>query len=450
MNINTLHNIYFIGIGGIGMSALAKYMLFIGKDVAGYDRTKSAITKTLETEGISLSFKDEISEVPKKYLDKNTLIVYTPAIKRKENNLLDYFISNDYKVIKRAVLLGIITKSTINLAVAGTHGKTTTSSILGHLLKDNNIDATSFLGGIAENYNSNLILGGTKYTVVEADEFDRSFLQLQPNIACITSIDADHLDIYDTPLALADTFKEFAALASERLFVKKGIPIAGITYGVEEEADYDAQNIRIKNASYIVDVKTPTEQFKDLKINLPGRHNIANTMAALAMANSIGISLVEIAKSLQTYKGVRRRFSYRLQNEKYVLIDDYAHHPTEIDAVCNTLRELYAKEEILCVFQPHTFTRTKDFEEDFVKSLAKFDKLFLLPIYAAREHPIKGVSSAVLVDKIKKHNNNVALISEHEITSKIIASKNKIILMLGAGDIGEMVTKVQHALASNI
>ena len=302
------------------------------------------------------------------------------------------------------------------------------------------------MGGIAENYNSNLILGGDKYSVVEADEFDRSFLQLQPDVACITSIDADHLDIYKNADDLVATFKEFGKLASQKLVVRKGISIEAETYGINDNADYEASNIQIENGAYIFDVKTPKETYQNLKIFLPGQHNVLNTMAALAMANTIGVSLQDIAKALLSYEGVHRRFSYRLRTDDYILIDDYAHHPTEINAVYNAVEEMYPNEKVLAIFQPHLFSRTRDFEEEFVKSLSRFDKVFVLPIYPAREQPISGVSSDILVDKIRDINSNVELIFPKELTQKIIESDKKIILMMGAGDIGELVTVVQQNL----
>jgi len=448
MNLKNLNSIYFIGIGGVGMSALALYMQAIGKNVAGYDKTASLITASLTAKEIEVSFEDDVSDITPEFKYSSTLIVYTPAVKREENNILNYYLSNGFTVLKRAELLGIITRDTISLAVAGTHGKTTTSSILGHILMYNNIDATSFLGGIAENYNSNLILNGNKYTVVEADEYDRSFLQLAPNYACITSTDADHLDIYEEAVELENTFAEFGALASEKLFVRKGIAIKGITYGVEQEADYDAENVSIVDGSYVFDIKTPKQRFENVKTNLPGRYNIANTMAAVAMADAIGISLLNISKALGSFKGVHRRFSYRVKTDEFILIDDYAHHPTEIEAVYKAVREMYGEQELLCVFQPHTYTRTRDFESGFVNTLAKFDKIILLPIYAAREHPIKGVSSAELVQKIKVINTNVELTTKEDLINRINKNKKRIVLMLGAGDIGVEVGKVVKSITT--
>lgn len=447
MKLDKIHSVYFIGIGGIGMSALARYMLHLEKEVGGFDRTPSVLTQALSDLNIFIQFIDELKFIPNQFLDKeSTLIVYTPAVKRNENALLDYFFENKYKVVKRAELLGIITQNTICLAVAGTHGKTTTSSILGHILKETKVPATSFLGGIAENYNSNLILGGDKYSVVEADEFDRSFLQLQPDIACITSVDADHLDIYKNAEDLVNAFKEFGVLAKQKLLVRKGIPIESDTYGIDEKSDYDASNLRIEKGAYIFDVKTPTENIENLKIFLPGQHNVLNTMAALAMANSIGVPLQAIAKALLSYKGVQRRFSYRLQTEDYILIDDYAHHPTEINSVYKAISEMYPNTAVLAIFQPHLFSRTRDFESGFVTSLAQFDEVFVLPIYPAREHPIAGVSSDALVSKIKNLNPNVKLVLPKDLMQKARESNKRVIVMMGAGDIGEMVSDVKEFL----
>ena len=444
MNLNEIHNIYFIGIGGIGMSALARYFHTNGAHVSGYDKMNSQITKSLEDLGITVGYKDEISLIADTFLDaKNVIIIYTPAISN-DNSQLNYFKENDFKIFKRAEILGEITKNTFCFAVAGTHGKTTTSTILGHILKETGINATSFLGGISENYNSNLILGGNEISVVEADEFDRSFLKLSPNIACITSMDADHLDIYGESDALKQSFKDFADKVSETLFVKKGLPLQGITYGIEEGADYEAQNISIKNGTYFFDIKTPSEIIKNIELNLSGKHNVLNTVVALAMANFYGVSLQAIAKALKTFKGVQRRFTFKIKTDKLVLIDDYAHHPTEINAVANTVRELYPTKKIVAVFQPHLFSRTQDFVDDFAISLAKFDELLLLDIYPAREKPIKGVTSSWLLSKINlDHKKKV---SKDALISNILESKAEVVVMIGAGDIGELVNPVKEIL----
>ncbi|MFK5957652.1 MAG: UDP-N-acetylmuramate--L-alanine ligase [Lutibacter sp.] len=445
MNLENIHNVYFIGIGGIGMSAIASYFKSSGKNVAGYDRVASEVTNSLQNSGIIIHFEDSIDLIPSEFkLKKGTIIVYTPAIPK--NNLeLGYFLINDFTVLKRSEILGEITKNSVCLAVSGTHGKTTTSTILGHILKEANVNATSFLGGISENYNSNLILGGNEVTVVEADEFDRSFLKLSPNIACITSMDADHLDIYRNHSELENSFKDFAKKVSDTLIVRKGLPVKAITYGIEENADYDAKNIRIENGAYIFDVQTPTEYFKNIHTNLPGKHNVLNTVAALAMATIFGISIPVIAKALLTFKGIKRRFSYKIKTENLVLIDDYAHHPTEINAVINSVKEMYPTKEILGVFQPHLYSRTQDFIDDFARSLSNFDEIILLDIYPARELPIEGVTSEWLLGKIDIKNKLVS--SKEKLVENVLKSKAQIIVMIGAGDIGELVDVIKNNLS---
>ncbi|MBU3010723.1 UDP-N-acetylmuramate--L-alanine ligase [Polaribacter vadi] len=438
MNLKNIHNVFFIGIGGIGMSAIARYFTANNKAVAGYDKTPSQIINDLEKSGVEIHFNDVVKNIPISFLNKDkTLVVYTPAIS-KNHKQLNYFIQNDFKVYKRSEILGEITKSTFCLGVAGTHGKTTTSSILGHIMAD--VNATSFLGGIAENYNSNLILGEDKISVVEADEFDRSFLQLSPNIACITSMDADHLDIYGAPEALRESFFAFSQKVSDTLIVAKGLPIEGLTYAINEDADYKAFNLRVKNGKYIFDVQTPSEKIYDITFLLPGNHNIMNALAALAMADVYGVSLENIRKSLATFKGVKRRFSYKIKTNDFVLIDDYAHHPTEINAVESAVREMYPNEKVLVVFQPHLFSRTKDFIDDFANALSKFDEILLLDIYPAREEPIKGVTSEWLLNKIE--NSNKKLTQRIHLVKDIKNSASKIVVMLGAGDIGVMINEV--------
>jgi len=329
------------------------------------------------------------------------------------------------------------------LAVAGTHGKTTTTSILGHLMYECNIPLTAFLGGISENYNSNLILKGTEVSVVEADEFDRSFLTLSPDIACITSMDADHLDIYGDASHLIQSFVDFSkkVKSNGKLFVKNGLPIQGITYGIEDDSDYSVQNITIKNGTYVFDVKTPKTVLENLKFNLPGRHNLSNALIALAMAVEYGCPSQQLAEALASYKGVKRRFTYHIKTDNFVFIDDYAHHPEEINAVYQAIREMYPNKKILAIFQPHLFSRTRDFADDFAKSLSQFDEIILLDIYPAREMPIEGITSKWLLDKIQ--NSNKQLISKKEIILKVNESKAQVLLTIGAGDIGEEVKHIK-------
>ena len=448
MNLKNIHSIYFIGIGGIGMSALARYFHANGFLVFGYDKTMSSITRSLEDIGISIHYNDNINEIPGHIIDKQkSLIVYTPAIP-SDHQGLNYFLKNDFMVYKRSEILGEITKNTYCFAVAGTHGKTTTSAILGHILKEVGIDATSFLGGISENYNSNLILGGDKISVVEADEFDRSFLQLSPNMACITSMDADHLDIYGEELELKNSFIEFSGKVTGHLFVRMGLPIKGITYGIDEGADYDVKNMVIKNGTYFFDVQTPKEIIKNIELNLSGKHNVLNTVVALAMVNAYGVPLQDIAKALLTFKGVQRRFTYKIKTDELVLIDDYAHHPTEINAVAEAVRELYPTQKVLAIFQPHLYSRTKDFSDEFAESLARFDELILLDIYPAREKPLPGVTSKWLLSKVNLDNKK--LVTKELLIDNIMESKAKVIVMIGAGDIGEMVNNVRDNLINRV
>ncbi|MBP6758350.1 MAG: UDP-N-acetylmuramate--L-alanine ligase, partial [Flavobacterium sp.] len=310
MNLNQIHNVYFIGIGGIGMSSLARYFKSIGKNVSGYDKTETELTRELQELEISILFEDNIDLIPANYAAENTLVIITPAVP-KHHSQWNYFLENGYEVKKRAEVLGIITKDTFCFAVAGTHGKTTTSSILGHVLFQSGVDVTAFVGGIVENYNSNLIGSGKTITVVEADEFDRSFLHLHPNIACVTSMDADHLDIYGDSAAIEASFVEFADKVEDKskLFITNELPIQGVTCAVNEDANFTAFNIRIVNSQYVFDVKTPSETIYDIEFGLPGKHNLMNALMALAMAKTFGLPNEDIASALRSFKGIRRRFS---------------------------------------------------------------------------------------------------------------------------------------------
>ena len=445
MNLTQINNVYFIGIGGIGMSALARYFHAIGKNVSGYDKTPTILTNELISIGINIHFNDDISQIPADYFTENTLVILTPAVPITHSEL-NYFLERDYVVKKRAEVLGLITKDTFCFAVAGTHGKTTTSSILGHILYESGEDVTAFLGGIVENYNSNLIGTGKTISVVEADEFDRSFLHLHPNIACVTSMDADHLDIYGDAAAIEESFREFAHKVSDKtkMFVPKGLDLQGITVAINKDADFKAFNIRIENNSYVFDVQTPTEVIKDLSFALPGHHNLMNALMALAMALTFGSPIKSVAKALASFKGVQRRFSYQIKSKNLVYIDDYAHHPTEINAVNQAVRELYPSQKVVAIFQPHLFSRTKDFADDFAKSLSQFDEVLLLDIYPARELPMEGITSKWLLSKME--NDNKKLVSKEDLISEISKSNATVIVTIGAGDIGELVPKIKKEL----
>lgn len=447
IDLNNIQALYFIGIGGIGMSALARFANLQGKEVCGYDKTETELTRELVQEGISVTYVDAVAEVPGSIRNNknNVLVVYTPAIP-KDNTLLNWFQTGEYTVVKRARFLGEVTRNTLCLAVAGTHGKTTTSAILGHLLADCDMPVTAFLGGIAENYNSNFISKGTEITVVEADEFDRSFLTLRPDIACVTSMDADHLDIYEDKVTIETAFRDFADLlpSPENLLHQKGLPLNGRTVSVNSNADFEALNLRISDGHYIFDLKTPKELIKDLQFSLPGHHNLQNAVTALGMAILAGSPTDCLPKALRNFRGVQRRFSYRIKRDDLVLIDDYAHHPTEIDALHQAVDELYPNDRKLIVFQPHLYSRTRDFADGFARSLERFDEIILLDIYPAREKPIEGVTSSWLMDKMNAER--VVVRSKKDLPAAIKKSTSRIKLIVGAGDIGAEVEGITKYL----
>jgi len=446
VDLDKIHNVYFVGIGGIGMSALARYFHEIGKQVAGYDKTPTKITLALEQMGIAIHYEDAIEAVSDDFKDvATTLVVYTPAV-QKSHGELSYFMANSFLVQKRAEVLGLITKNTFCFAVAGTHGKTTTSSILGHLLKVCNADMTAFLGGITENYHSNLIVNGSEMSVVEADEFDRSFLQLSPDVACVTSMDADHLDIYGEADELEKSFVEFSDKLpnKNKLFVKNGLPLKGVTYGVNEDADYCIQDVKIVDGIYHFSIKTPKELLSNIQFNLPGQHNLNNALVAFAMAYDHGFRVSKLIEGLASFKGVERRFTYHIKTDDLVYIDDYAHHPMEINAVYQAVTEMYPNDKVLVIFQPHLYSRTQDFAADFAASLSQFDEVCLLDIYPARELPIEGVTSAWLLGQMSSKNKK--LIAKKDIISEIKKSNAKIILTIGAGDIGAEVLLIKEKI----
>ncbi len=434
---------YFIGAGGIGMSALERFFNSLGKSVLGYDRTPTELTNALIEEGIQIHFEDNVNLIPSDLTPENTLVIFTPAVP-SDHKELNYFLDQGFDVLKRSQLLGEITKHTYNIGVAGTHGKTTTTSILGHILKEADVESTAFLGGIAENYNSNIILNGSKYTVAEADEFDRSFLRLSPKLAIITSDDADHLDIYGEREAVKESFQQFAAIVQDKLFVRKGLHFNNaLTYGVDEDADYNAYNVRIENGHYMFDVKTPRKVYHNVGILLPGRHNMENAVAALAIADYLEVDSEKIILALASFKGVKRRFNRYEINEK-IYIDDYAHHPTELDAVISSIRELYPTKKLLVVFQPHLFSRTKDFVDEFAASLSKADELILMDIYPARELPIEGVTSNWLLEKVDLNEKIVS--SLEETLSCIKVADFDVLLTVGAGNIDTLVQPIKSWL----
>lgn len=447
--MNKFKNIFFIGIGGIGMSALARYFQSIGKSVYGYDKTSTALTRELEKIGMSIHYTDELNNIPSSLTTENTLVVITPAVP-KSHSEWNYFIDNGFEIKKRSEVLGLITKDTYCFAVAGTHGKTTTTGILGHILYESGVDVTAFVGGIVENYHSNLIGNGKTVTVVEADEFDRSFLRLHPDMACVNSMDADHLDIYGDKSHIEESFIEFANKIQDKnkLFAPTEVHLNATKIGFSDSDDFQAKNIRIENGAYVFDVKTKEKDIQDIRFHLPGKHNLSNALMALSMAKTYGVSDENIKRALANFKGIERRFSYKIKTDDLVLIDDYAHHPTEINAVYQAVKELYPSKKNIAIFQPHLFSRTRDFFDGFAESLSQFDEVILLDIYPARELPIEGVTSEVLLNKIK--SNNKKLVAKANLNEAVLNTDAQIIIMIGAGDIGEMVMPLKNILENKI
>lgn len=424
---------YFVGVGGIGMSALARYVAMLGKKVYGYDATETDLTLKLQDEGVHITYSDDVDNLPQLDLD-STLVVFTPAVNHK-NKLLNHFQRKGYTCIKRAVFLGYITKPTVCLAVAGTHGKTTTASILAHLLVDSGKSISAFLGGIAENYQSNFIYRGSEMTVVEADEYDRSFLNLSPTIACITNTDADHLDVYESPEALQEAFKEFADLLQNRsdLVHTSDLDFGGTKIAVDSPADYSAKNVRVENGHYLFDLHTPNGVLTGFKFTMPGEHNLMNAVTALTMALKAGVPGEFLIAALPRFEGIDRRFSIRYKSDSKVIIEDYAHHPTELTALYKAAKTMYPKEEIVLVFQPHLYSRTRDFGAAFAESLSLFDALYLMDIYPAREMPIDGINSQWILDQVTIADKK--LVAKENLYETIKNSSAKVILMAGAGDI---------------
>ena len=428
------------------MSALARYFQFVNIQVAGYDKTETPLTKELAATGIAIHYTDDLKLVPKAFLDpKSSLVVYTPAVPVSHSEY-QYFQSNGFVIKKRSEVLGLVTKDSFCFAVAGTHGKTTTSCILAHLLKETGTPLTAFLGGISEDFNSNFLLEGTDYSVVEADEFDRSFLRLSPTVACITSMDTDHLDIYGDAQELTKSFIDFTKRIKPggKLFVRNGLPLKGITYGIEDESDFCIRNIKIEQGTYIFDLVTPNMVLNGVRFSKPGRHNLLNGLVAFAMAIEAGSPPDRLASALGTFKGVQRRFSYKINTNAFIFIDDYAHHPTEIDAVFDAISEMHPNKKVLAVFQPHLFTRTRDFGTEFAKSLSRFENVLLLEIYPAREKPIPGINSQWLLDKMT--NTNKKLVKKEDLIAEIIGQNTEVLVTMGAGDIGLEIEKVKNKL----
>ncbi len=455
MNLETLKSIYFIGAGGIGMSALVRYFLAKGKRVAGYDRTPSALTEELQKEGANIHYEDDIKQIPDVCKDhEHTLVVFTPAVPESHSELT-YFRSHGFTIMKRAQVLGEITRTSRGLCVAGTHGKTTTSSMIAHILKQSHVDCNAFLGGILKNYDSNLLLSAkSDLTVIEADEFDRSFHWLTPYMAVITSAEPDHLDIYGTAEAYKESFEIFTSLIRPGgvLLLKKG---ANVTprlqdrvrlyhYSGFDGGDFHADHIRIANGEILFDFIGPDITIKDIRLGVPVKVNIENGVAAIAIAWLNGVTPEEIKRGMSSFAGPKRRFDFHLKKENIVLIDDYAHHPGELRESILSIRELYKGKKITGIFQPHLYSRTRDFADAFAESLSLLDELILLEIYPAREKPIPGVTSEIIFNKVTLKKK--ILCQKEELYSILEKGTYEVVLMAGAGDIDRMVEKVKQIL----
>jgi UDP-N-acetylmuramate--alanine ligase len=442
MKLKEIHTAYFIGIGGIGMSAIARFYNSQGKKVLGYDKTKTVLTKTLEQEGIEIHYNDLGESVINNLDKKTTLVIYTPAIP-KTHQELNTFINNNYYIIKRAKALGIISNEKETYAVAGTHGKTTTSSIMAHVLYQTPQSCNAFIGGITSNYNSNCLINEkSNRVVVEADEFDRSFLQLSPNYTIITTMDADHLDIYGDANTLKQSFIEFAEKTNTNglLMINANLDFTNykgqtkvLTYGFNQNANWRGNNLRYLDGHLYFDITHNNKIYKDVQFGLPGKHNVENALAVFALLTEVGIKEKDIRNSFITYKGVKRRFDYHIRRKDLIIIDDYAHHPKEITAFLNSVKEIYPTKKITTVFQPHLFSRTKDFINEFATALALTDKLYLLDIYPAREKPLKGVTSQVLLNKINLKDKQIS--TKQNIVNDLHQTEHDIIVIVGAGDI---------------
>ena len=457
MKINTIKSVYFIGAGGIGMSALVRYFLSLGKEVAGYDRTPSELTERLNVEGAAIHYEDDCTLIPENCKDKeHTLVVYTPAVP-EEHSELTWFRSQGFEIQKRAQLLGTITRSRRGLCVAGTHGKTTTSSMAAHLVHSSHVGATAFLGGISQNYGTNLLLSNkSDYVVIEADEFDRSFHHLEPYMSVITATDPDHLDIYGTPEAYWESFEKYTSLIRPDgvLIIHEGLEITpqvqpGVrvyTYS-RDTGDYHAQNIRIGGGEIVFDFVSPRGIVKDIQLGVPLSINIDNGIAAMAMAQLAGVTDEELREGMATFRGVERRFDFKLKTPSKVFLSDYAHHPAEIRQSALSIRELYAGHKVTVIFQPHLYSRTQDFYREFAESLSLFDEVILTDIYPAREEPIPEVTSQLIYDNLDTRVEKM-MIQKAEILATVEAKKEEleVLVSLGAGDIENYATEITKIL----
>jgi UDP-N-acetylmuramate--alanine ligase len=457
IGFKNIEGIYFVGIGGIGMSALALYFEKGGYTIAGYDRSESRITSRLTESGCSVSFEDNVDLIPELFTKSSekdkVIIVYTPAIPSR-NRILSYFSNNGYRLFKRSEVLGEISANTDTLAIAGTHGKTTVSTMIAHFLKQSHVDCTAFLGGISKNYDSNLLTGEGRYTVMEADEFDRSFHRLSPMMAVVTSLDADHLDIYGDRTTMVKAYNEFCnkirkggiLVINRNIFNEIIVPpwVTCYSYGLDPEADFHPLNIEQCTEYYRFNIKTPTTIIEDLHFAFPGKINIENLTAAISIALMCGVTQEEIRKAVILFQGVRRRFDIRINWPGLAYVDDYAHHPEEIKACITSMREFFQGRKITGIFQPHLFSRTRDHADGFAAILDELDEVILLPVYPAREKPIEGVTSELIFNKMRSRKKT--LMKKEDIPAKLDVSNIDVLLTIGAGDIDTLVGPIEEKL----
>lgn len=455
MELKDIKSVYFVGAGGIGMSAIARYFLHIGVVVAGYDKTPSALTKELEKEGMDIHYEENVALIPAACKDaSSTLVIYTPAIPQEHQELV-YFHENGFTIEKRAQVLGTLTRSHKGLCVAGTHGKTTTSTMCAHIMHQSHVDCNAFLGGISKNYGTNYILSDkSDYVVIEADEFDRSFHWLRPWMSVITATDPDHLDIYGTKEAYLESFRHYTELIQPggALIIHKNLEMKQhVQDGVKiyeyslNEGDFHAENIKIDNGEITFDFISPVESISNVELGQPVPINIENAVAAMAMAQLNGCTAEEIKKGIKTYEGVERRFDYKIKDDKHVFLSDYAHHPKEIYQSAKSIRELYKNRKITAIFQPHLYTRTRDFYKDFADSLSILDEVILCDIYPAREAPIPGVTSELIYKNLKPGVEK-SMIHKEDVLDLVKKRDFDVLIVLGAGDLDNLVPQMAEIL----
>ncbi len=455
MELKEIKAVYFVGAGGIGMSALVRYFINKGMVVAGYDKTPSELTRQLENEGALLHYEEDVQQIPRACRDaRQTLVIYTPAVPDSHKELV-YFRSNGFEIQKRAQVLGTLTRTHKGLCVAGTHGKTSTSSMCAHIMHQSHADCNAFLGGITKNYGTNYILSKSDYVVIEADEFDRSFHWLRPWMTVITATDPDHLDIYGTKEAYLESFRHYTTLIQPggALIIHKGLEMkADVQPGVRtyeyglDEGDFHAENIRIGNGEIVFDFVSPIENVADVKLGHPIPINVENAVAAMAMAQLCDCDAEELRYGIKTYKGVDRRFDFKVKNDRHVLLSDYAHHPQEIYQSAKSMRELYADRKITAIFQPHLYTRTRDFYKDFAAALSQLDEVILCDIYPAREQPIEGVTSKLIYDNLAPGVEK-SMVRKDDVLKLVSERDFDVLIVLGAGDLDNLVPQMAEIIS---